>query len=149
MLYCPCVIQIPLRYESDGRPVEPETLLKFFDVFNRQFGGYTPLGMTETPEGIPSGGLWHGQEDVSLRVEIAVHPDRTHEFEAIAKLIGKELEQKEMYIHIGPPSVKFLKVFDGDDDRDDVSTGEPESEGQIGKEEDSKGDPRRANGGGC
>lgn len=90
-------------------------LVKYLRVFDRQFGGYTPLGLTQTPKGVASGGLWHGEEDVSFRVEVAVPQGRTEEFEAIAYAIGKELRQKEMYIHIGPPVAKFLKIHEEDE----------------------------------
>ena len=49
----PCVFQIPLEYGDDHRPVEEEKILEFFDILNRHFGGYTPLGRIE-------GGSWHG-----------------------------------------------------------------------------------------
>ena len=112
---CVCIVQIPLTYGHDGRPVDPEVLAKYLRIFDRQFGGYTPLGLTGAPKGVASGGLWHGEEDVSFRVEIAVPEGRTEEFEAIAYAIGKELRQKEMYIHIGPPAAKFLKIHEEDE----------------------------------
>jgi hypothetical protein len=46
----PCVFQIPLQY-NDGRPVEPEKMVQFFEIFNRQFGGHTPLGKSRAARG--------------------------------------------------------------------------------------------------
>lgn len=112
---CPCIIQIPLRYGEDGREVEPEVLNKYLMIFSRQFGGYTPLGTTRAPEGVRQGGLWDDVEDISFRVEVAIPEARTKDFEAIAYGIGKELKQKEMYIHIPPPSAKFLKIYEEDE----------------------------------
>jgi hypothetical protein len=42
----PCLIHIPLQY-PDGNEVEPETLNKFYEIFDRQFGGSSPLGVIE------------------------------------------------------------------------------------------------------
>jgi hypothetical protein len=86
----PCVFQIPLQY-NDGQPVEEEKMLLFFEVLNRQFGGYTPLGLIK-------GGSWHGQVESSERMEVWVTRERVPVLEEVVKTIGRELGQKEMFL---------------------------------------------------
>jgi hypothetical protein len=100
-LKCPCRIQIPLNY-PDGREVEPEVVIDIFRWFNRQFGGYTPLGVSE--------GAWFGLVERSMRVEVAVCEDRVQELRQVAYAIGKRLGQQEMYFDAPPPSVEFIKI---------------------------------------
>ena len=128
MMYCKCEVLIPLRYGKSRRPVEDATFLRIIGVFNRQFGGFTPLGLTGSPEGVTQGGLWHDDdtgeviEDRSWLVRVYVLPERVPEFEAIVRAIGRELEQKEMCIDIGLPTGKFLRIYDGHgDDADDIA----------------------------
>lgn len=126
MLYCKCEVLIPLLYGKRRQPVEPEVFVKIQDVFNRQFGGFTPLGLTSAPQGVNQGGLWTDVEanevveDRSWLVRVYVVPERVQEFEAVVHAIGRELEQKEMLIDIGPPSGKFLKIFHGEGESDEV-----------------------------
>ena len=81
-LKCPCRIQIPLAY-NDGREVEAEVIVEILGVLNRQFGGYTPLGISE--------GSWFGQTERSMRVEVAVNESRIPELREVVYSIGRRL----------------------------------------------------------
>jgi hypothetical protein len=93
----PCVFQIPLQY-NNGREVEPEKMILFFQALARQFHGYTPLGVIK-------GGNWHGQVESSERMEVWVTRDRVPELAEIVKAIGKELGQKEMFLIVPDAAV--------------------------------------------
>lgn len=98
-LYCPCRFRLPLAY-NDGRAVEPETLVEIFTALSRQFGGYTPLGTSDSD--------WHGQTEPTIGVEVAVLPERVDKL--VVYSIGKRLGQKQMYFDVPPPSVEFLDI---------------------------------------
>jgi hypothetical protein len=100
----PCVFQIPLQY-NNGEPVEPEKFISFTDIFNRQFGGYTPLGVIK-------GGSWHGQVESAQRWEVWVTRDRINVLEEIIKTIGKELSQKEMFLIVPEATVRRYDLRD-------------------------------------
>jgi hypothetical protein len=113
-----CEILIPLVYGRSGKAVTPKTLTEILPVFNRQFGGYTPLGLTSAPPGVNQGGFWEdgevgeSVEDRSFRVMVAVIANQLDTFRSVANAIGVLLEQKEMFIDIGAATVEFLKVHD-------------------------------------
>ncbi|MBA3312545.1 MAG: hypothetical protein H0T47_04520 [Planctomycetaceae bacterium] len=85
-------------------------------VLNRQFGGHTPIGETNSPPGVTSGGQWVDPDtgetviDVCWMVKVAVDPDKLPLFRRIVKAIGFGLEQTAMYTEIGPPTVEILDV---------------------------------------
>lgn len=112
--YCACWVQIPLAYGGpDGSPtapVEEEVIDEFLRVFDRQFGGWTPL--------MESAGSWRNPESLfeeaiqerSIRIEVAVLPNRTAEFREVVYAIGKKLKQKMMYYSIPEPSTYFMNI---------------------------------------
>ena len=117
---CPCQVVIPLDYNPDreGEPpreVEQETINEFLSMFNRQFNGFSILGVMGVGD-LPAG-CWQGQRDRSLRVEVAVPKRRIKAFEAIVHAIGVRLGQKAMYYVIGPPGARIMTIqktlFDG------------------------------------
>jgi hypothetical protein len=101
----PCVFQVPLQY-NDGRAVEPQTILLITQVLNRQFGGYTPLGVIQ-------GGSWYGHVENSQRMEVWVTRDRTPVLEAVVKAIGKALGQHQMFLIVPEASVHRYNLDDG------------------------------------
>jgi len=112
--YCACWVQIPLTYGGpDGSPtapVEAEVFDEILRVFDRQFGGWTPL-----TEELP--GSWNAElvaqkaiQEKSTRIEVAVLPNRTAEFKEVVYAIGKKLKQKVMYYGIPEPSTYFMKI---------------------------------------
>ena len=113
--YCACWVQIPLAYGGpDGSPtapVEEEVIDKFLRVFDRQFGGWTPLtnrvgGSWRNPEHLFDKAIQEG----SIRIEVAVLPNRTPEFREVVYAIGKKLKQKVMYYSIPEPSTYFMNI---------------------------------------
>ena len=106
-LFCPCKFRLPLKY-NDGTDVEPEVIAEILLVLTRQFGGYTPLGISD--------GDWQGQTEPMMGVEVAVLPERVPEFKEVVKKIGRQLKQKEMYYDAPPPSVEFLNTDENDKD---------------------------------
>jgi hypothetical protein len=114
-LLCPCEFQLVLRHNPEpgelvGREVEPETLADIVTGLAKRFGGYTPLGLAGE-RGLP-GGAWEGQVEPSLRIEVAVLPERVREVEQYVHEIGTRLKQKCMYFKVGPPCVKILQIDD-------------------------------------
>src|SRR5947208_1568157 len=101
----PCVFQIPLQY-NDGRAVEPEVMLLITQVLNRQFGGYSPLGLIR-------GGSWYGQVENSERMEVWVARDRIPVLEAVVKAIGKALGQHEMFLIVPDATVHRYNIDEG------------------------------------
>jgi len=104
-LHCPCRFRLPLQY-NDGRRVEPEVLLEILKALTRQFGGYTPLGASESDWG------QQGGTEPTMGIEVAVLPHRVEELERVVIAIGKRLGQKQMYFDVPPPSVRFLVIED-------------------------------------
>ncbi len=103
-MLCPCRLLIPTSY-NDGRSVEPAKVVKILQSLDRQFGGYSVIGVE---------GSWFGQKEESIRVEVAIPEERVKELEAVVYSIGKELGQKAMYFEVGPPSVNILTIDDGE-----------------------------------
>jgi hypothetical protein len=101
-----CLIHIALKMPN-GDDVEPDTINKFFELFDRNFGGSSDLGT------IPGHWLDEGKTVVEpmLRVEVAVPSDKIREFEELAIRIGRQLKQKVMYVVINyQANVRFLQV---------------------------------------
>jgi hypothetical protein len=96
-----------LQY-NDGRGVEPEILVEIFQALTRQFGGYTPLGTSDSSWGP------QGSTEPTMGVEVAVAPERVGELEQIVIAIGRKLGQKLMYFDAPAPSVRFLDMGDSD-----------------------------------
>jgi len=113
-----CEIFIPLFYERRRTRVEPEVLQQIVQGFNTQFGGFTPLGMTSSPPGVEDGGGWVDPDtgevinDICWVVRVYVEPDQIAAFKRMAISIGRQLEQKQMLIDIGPDTGMFLKIVD-------------------------------------
>jgi hypothetical protein len=108
----PCLIHIPGQY-PDGREIEPEKMESFLEVLDRHFGGSTPLGI------VP--GRWVSddgrvEKEPMHRIEVAVKKKDLNRFESIARLIGKEMKQKVVYVVINyQAQVRFLFVDDEDE----------------------------------
>jgi hypothetical protein len=117
-----CFLLIPMRYGRSGKPLSPEDFIAIQKALNRQFGGHTPIGPTQSPEGVEPGGQWVDPEtgetvtDLSWMVKVAVDPESLDVFRRVVRIIGLALEQKEMYFEIGPPTGEILKVVGGDYD---------------------------------
>jgi hypothetical protein len=92
--------------------VEPEVIAEFLGVFNRQFGGYTPLGESRGEWVNPRRPSEAPIEEKSIRIEVAVLPESTELFREVVYAIGKKLKQKQMYYCIPEPSVYFMEIDD-------------------------------------
>lgn len=120
--------------------MEPETMAEIVAVFNRQFGGFTPLGETRMPKGMAGAGTWVDPdtgdvvEDVCLVARVYVDEEDLKAFEQVAYAIGYRLEQKEILIDIGPATGIFLKMHDAEGEHDE----EGEEPGQQGDENDKE-----------
>ena len=97
----PCTVQIPL-VDNDGQEVDPAKLVQIKSWFERQFGGYTILGIME--------GSWHGLVEPSMRVEVAIPPDRMGQFRQVVIAIGVLLEQEAMYFNAPSPSAEIISM---------------------------------------
>jgi len=98
----------PEPSENAGRDVEPEVLAGIFTELAKRFGAYTPLGLAGSEE-VP-GGLWKGQVEPSVRIEVSVPQDRILEVRQFVYEVGERLGQKEMYFKAGPPCVELIKI---------------------------------------
>ncbi len=105
-LHSSCRFRLPLQY-NDGREIEPEKLVKILQALDRQFGGYTPLGVSE--------GSWGGQVEPMQTIEVAVPPSRIAELEVFVRAVGRELGQHAMYFDAPAPSVRFLPPAQDDE----------------------------------
>lgn len=123
----PCFMPIPMRLGRSGRPVTPEEFIEIQNAFTRQFGGFTPIGPTRSPEGVKPGGQWLDPEtgeivhDMCWIAKVSVAPNRLDAFRKIVGVICGVLEQKVMYVEILPPSQELIPVFDDHDDPDSDS----------------------------
>jgi hypothetical protein len=97
----------------DGREVEPEKMESFLEIFDRQFGGCSPLGI------IPGRWMSEGKtvKEPMHRIEVGVKKSDIPAFEKVARMIGKETKQKEMYVVINyQAETRFLFVDDEEDE---------------------------------
>ncbi len=110
----PCLIHIPCNY-PDGTEIEEEKVNEFLAVFDRQFGGCTPLGV------VPGHWLDEGRTvtEPMLRVEVAVEKSAISRFESIARSIGRKTKQKEIYVVINYQAQARLLFIDPDEDEGD------------------------------
>lgn len=123
--HIPCLIHIPGQY-PDGRELEPEKMETFLQMFDRQFGGSTPLGIVF--------GRWFSEdkaiEEPMHRYEVAVKQKDLPTFEKIARLIGRETKQKVMYVVINYQAETRFLFMDEDDDDDDENQSPPQAANQ-------------------
>jgi hypothetical protein len=109
-LLCPCEFQLVLVYnpepgETVGKEIEAEVLEVIYNELNTRFGAWTPLAPTGK-----RGGQWEGQAEPSIRIEVAVPPDRVQEVRQYVIEIGEQLGQKAMYFKAGPPCVEIIDI---------------------------------------
>lgn len=102
---CPCIILVPLA-DNDGREFAPEVIVDIKRAIDRQFGGYTVLGLVE--------GSWQGQVEPLLRIQVVVEERRIEEFKTLVKAIGRRLGQKAMYFDAPAPSAEIIMIEDGE-----------------------------------
>lgn len=116
----PCLLLVPMQYGRSKRLLTAEGMTAILATLNRQFGGCTPIGETRSPPDITPGGQWVDPDtgetvhDVCWLVKVAVDREKLDLFRKVVREIGKELEQKAMYVEIGEPSVEILDVDDDD-----------------------------------
>ncbi len=109
----PCLIHIPCTLPN-GDDVDPALMNSFFEMFDRQFGGSTPLGI------VP--GRWLGPEGETVqeqmqRVEVSVKKSQIPAFEKVARLIGRATRQEVMYVVINyQAETRFLPLEDDEDE---------------------------------
>lgn len=77
----------------------------------RQFGFWTELGTRD--------GVWEGQSEPSLWIEIAIPQSRIPELRELVYSIGKRLGQKAMYFDAPPPTVEIFPIDDDVDDENE------------------------------
>jgi hypothetical protein len=99
----PCIFLVPLM-DNLGEEFPPETFIRIKQALDRQFGGYTILGVVE--------GSWHGQVEPSLRIQVVVTPDKVNTLRDLVIAIGRELGQKAMYFEQPPPSAEIISLED-------------------------------------
>ena len=101
----PCEILIPLA-DNDGREFPPEVFVEIKKAFDRQFGGYTVLGIVE--------GSWQGQVEQLLRIQVVVPKKRIKELRTVVIAIGRRLGQKAMYFNPQAPTAEIIPIKDDD-----------------------------------
>ncbi|MBS0208731.1 MAG: hypothetical protein JSS27_07235 [Planctomycetes bacterium] len=116
---CPCRFQIPLVL-NDGSETPENDLVAIFAAMRRQFGGWTVLGQRD--------GVWEGQAEPSLWIEIAVPIARVPELKELVYSIGKRLKQKAMYFDAPLPTVEIFPIEHGDDEPSEESGSQKEPE---------------------
>jgi hypothetical protein len=97
----PCKFPV-VTHLNNGEEVPPETMCQIFEVLNRQYGGYTVLGVRE--------GCWEGQVETSIWIEVAVPVERIAELRMTVYAIGKKLGQKAMLLDAPEPSVEIFPI---------------------------------------
>ena len=101
-----CLLHIPGTY-PDRREIEADKMERFLEILDRQFGGCSPLGV------IPGHWVDDGKTEVEPmhRIEVVVKKKDIPTFEKIARMIGKEMKQKAMYVVINyQAQARFLFV---------------------------------------
>lgn len=91
---------------NNGDEVDPDILEAIKDVVSRWFGGLTVLGQCM--------GMWEGQREPSLRLEVAIPMKRLKELKHLVHAIGLRLEQKVMYVVKSSATALFIDI-DGDE----------------------------------
>lgn len=102
-LLCPCVLQLPLVY-NDGRKVARSLVESVMSELDQRFNGCTLLGRCV--------GYWRGQQEPSVRIEVAVAADRVPELKSFVRRVGELLGQECIYFDHRPPSVELLPILD-------------------------------------
>lgn len=109
----PCEVFIPFDFNpvkpgDQPVPVGEDVMAEILSWFDRQFGGYTPLGVCGIGDVPP--GCWNGQFDRLLRVRVFVHDKKVDLFREVVRCIGVRLRQKAMAYTIGPPSAYIMEI---------------------------------------
>jgi hypothetical protein len=103
------VTLIPIR-RNDGSRVPDAELREIEARLWQRFGGVTIEGIV-TGHWLEDGRHY---QDESLKVRLAIEPERLDEARSVIRQIGRQLDQISMYLEIRTDQVEFLRTNEAD-----------------------------------
>jgi hypothetical protein len=100
-----CVLLLPTTY-NDGQEVPPSVLSGILRSIDEVFDGHTVDGVCEGVYKMDDGAM---SSDRSLKVWVAVDPERVDELRAIAACIAGRLKQESLYFEVTEAEIEFVR----------------------------------------
>ena len=100
-----CLLLLPTAY-NDGREVPAAVLSGILRSIDEAFDGHTVDGLCDGVYRMDDGSM---ANDRSLKVWVAVDPERVDELRRLASRIAGQLKQESLYFEVTEAEVEFLR----------------------------------------
>lgn len=102
-----CILLLPTRY-NDGQEVPAEVLADVLRDIDEAFDGHTVDGLCDGVYKMDDGSM---ASDRSLKVWVAVAPDRVDELRTLAGKFAGKLRQESLYLEVTEAQVEFVRPW--------------------------------------
>jgi hypothetical protein len=100
-----CILLLPTTY-NDGTVVPADVMAALLADIDEAFDGHTIDGLCDGTYRMDDGSL---VSDKSLKVWVAVDPDRVDEVKMLARRFAVELNQETLYFEVTEAEVEFVR----------------------------------------
>jgi hypothetical protein len=100
-----CILLLPTTF-NDGTEVPPETLSSLLREVDEAFDGHTVDGLCDGVYKMDDGSM---ACDRSLKVWVAVDPNRVEEVRKLAARFARKLKQECLYFEVTAAEVEFVR----------------------------------------
>lgn len=100
-----CILLLPTTF-NDGKEVPPEVMAGILRNIDEEFDGHTVDGLCDGVYKMDDGSM---ANDKSLKVWVAVDPDRVEELKNLAARFAGVLRQESLYFEVTEAEVEFVR----------------------------------------
>lgn len=100
-----CILLLPMTY-NDGTDVPSEVMAGILRNIDEEFDGHTVDGLCDGVYKMDDGTMVN---DKSLKVWVAVDPDRVEELKKLAARFAGVLKQESLYFEVTEAEVEFVR----------------------------------------
>jgi hypothetical protein len=100
-----CILLLPTAF-NDGTEVPPGVLADILRNIDEAFDGHTVDGMCDGVYKMDGGSM---ASDTSLKVWVAVDPQRVDELKALAARFAGMLKQESLYFEVTEAEIEFIR----------------------------------------
>lgn len=100
-----CILLLPTSF-NDGKQVPPKVLSGILRDIDEAFDGHTVDGVCEGSYKMDDGTM---SRDKSLKVWVALAPDRVDELKKMAARFANVLKQESLYFEVTEAEVEFVR----------------------------------------
>jgi len=100
-----CILLLPTTH-NDGSEVRPDVMNRILRSIDEVFDGHTLDGICRGSYKMDDGTMSH---DTSIKVWVAINPERVEELKKMAARFARLLKQESLYFEITDAEVEFVR----------------------------------------